>query len=44
VLAYFTSNAAPAQFPGAPFLIAASIATMALLALLMLARRKAVAA
>jgi DHA1 family tetracycline resistance protein-like MFS transporter len=44
VLAYFTSDAVPLHFPGAPFLIAASIAAVALIALLMLARRKAVAA
>jgi len=43
VLAYFTSKAVPLQFPGAAFLIAASIAAVALIALIMLPRRKAVA-
>jgi DHA1 family tetracycline resistance protein-like MFS transporter len=44
VLAYFTSDAAPFYFPGATFLIAASIAAIALVALIMLARRNTVAA
>jgi MFS transporter, DHA1 family, tetracycline resistance protein len=35
-LAHFTSDASPVHFPGAPFLIAASIGCIALLALLLL--------
>jgi MFS transporter, DHA1 family, tetracycline resistance protein len=38
-LAYFTRPDAPVQFAGAPFLIAAAIALVALIALLNLARR-----
>jgi MFS transporter, DHA1 family, tetracycline resistance protein len=40
VLAVFTRNDAPVHFPGAPFVIAAGIALVALLSLVMLARRK----
>jgi MFS transporter, DHA1 family, tetracycline resistance protein len=38
-LAHFTGSSAPVYFPGAPFLIAASIAMMALIALLLLPKR-----
>jgi MFS transporter, DHA1 family, tetracycline resistance protein len=40
VLAFFTRNDAPVHFPGAPFVIAASIALVALVGLVMLARRQ----
>lgn len=40
VLAFFTRNDAPVHFPGAPFVIAASIALVALVSLVMLARRQ----
>lgn len=44
VLAFFTRNDAPVHFPGAPFVIAASIALVALVGLVMLARRQPVTA
>lgn len=44
VLAFFTRNDAPVHFPGAPFVIAASIALVALLSLVMLAKRQPVTA
>lgn len=40
VLAFFTRNDAPVHFPGAPFVIAAGIALVALISLVMLARRQ----
>ncbi len=44
VLSIFTQNDAPVHFPGAPFIIAAAIALTALVSLIMLAKRRPVAA